>query len=132
MEVCIGVICACLASLKPFLRHHFPRLLGSSIPSDAFTTTYFSRTANTAPNASISGYELESFKGCQKSGMPQKSKQQSGANNESQEDILGDGYLKDMARTNEEATPPPAAGPSQKGSFRSDRFDVLPVSREEF
>ncbi|KAH8591908.1 hypothetical protein B0O99DRAFT_744136 [Bisporella sp. PMI_857] len=103
MEVCIGVICACLASFKPFLRRHFPRLLGSSVRSDAFRP-HFSRTTNTSPNAPISRYELESFKGCQKSGIPPKSKQQSCTNNESQEDILGDGYLKDIAKTNGEAT----------------------------
>ncbi|KAH8595300.1 hypothetical protein B0O99DRAFT_572012 [Bisporella sp. PMI_857] len=130
MEVCIGVICACLASFKPFLRRHFPRLLGSSVRSDAFRT-HFSRTTNTAPNASISRYELESFKGCRKSGIPSKSKQQSCTNNESQEDILGDGYLKNIARANGEATALDA-GPLQEGSFRSGRIDVLPVSREGF
>lgn len=92
---------------------------------------HFIRTANTTPNVSIREYEFESFKKCQKSGIPQKSKQQSCASNESQDNILGDGYLKDIARMNEKAVTPDA-GPSQKGSFRSDRSDIPPASREEF
>ena len=130
MEMCIGIICACLANFKPFFRRYFPQLLGSTNRSDACPTG-FSRTANTSHTAPISGYELQSPKGYRKSGMPQKNREQSCTINESQEDILGDEFLKNMGRTNVEATTPDAR-PSQKGSFLSDGSNALPVPREEF
>ncbi|KAH6701291.1 hypothetical protein BKA61DRAFT_204051 [Leptodontidium sp. MPI-SDFR-AT-0119] len=33
IEVNVGIICACLPSFKPFLRRHFPRVLGNRNPS---------------------------------------------------------------------------------------------------
>ncbi|KAH8660810.1 hypothetical protein BGZ60DRAFT_530816 [Tricladium varicosporioides] len=122
LELCVGVMCACLACLKPFFRRHFPRLLSSSNRSNVFN----SRAANPTSNGPISGYVLESSKGWRKSGVAQKSKEQSSTINESQEDILRDGYLKDTARANE-ATISDARS-SQKGSFLSDRENALPVS----
>ncbi|KAH8704330.1 hypothetical protein GQ44DRAFT_34828 [Phaeosphaeriaceae sp. PMI808] len=124
VELFIGIICACLASFKPFLRRHCPRLLGTSNRSGAFTTK-LSRTSNTAPNAPPSGYELESSKGFRKSSKPQKCREQPYTINESQEDIFR------VARTNEEAIKSDAR-PSQKGSFLSDRSNVPPVSHGEF
>ncbi|KAH9216512.1 hypothetical protein DL95DRAFT_407493 [Leptodontidium sp. 2 PMI_412] len=130
VEVYVGIICACLISFKPFLRRHFPRLIGSSNRSGDFRAR-FSRTASVIPKTSISGYELESREGHRKSGIPRKSKQQTGTDNDSQEDILGDGYPKDTSKRIEVATS--EVGPlSQTGSFRSNRSGIPPTSREEF
>ncbi|KAH6700564.1 hypothetical protein BKA61DRAFT_681673 [Leptodontidium sp. MPI-SDFR-AT-0119] len=129
LEDCIGIICACLATFKPFFRRHFPGLLGSSDHSDVYRTS-FRGTANPAPNAPISSYELEPSKGCRKSSIPQKSREQSCTTNESQEDILGNRFLKDVARTNVEGTTT-GTGPLQTGSFISNRSIILPVSPEE-
>jgi hypothetical protein len=90
--MCVGIICACLPNFKPFLRRHFPKVLGSSYHSDAFTPHFSRRTANTIPDTLTQEYELKTCAGCRKSVIAQKKDQQTGTNNESQEDILGDGY----------------------------------------
>jgi hypothetical protein len=90
------------------------------------------RTPNAVSNTLTGEYELESCEGRRKSGMHRKSKQQAWIDNESQEDILGGGHLKDVSRRNG-VTAISDAGPlSQKGSFRSDRSDIPSVSHEEF
>jgi hypothetical protein len=64
--------------------------------------------------------------------MPRKSKQQTCTDNESQEDILRDGYRKDVLGGNEVNIISDAGLLSQKGSFGSDCPNIPPVSRKEF
>ncbi|KAH6712105.1 hypothetical protein BKA61DRAFT_486494 [Leptodontidium sp. MPI-SDFR-AT-0119] len=104
IEVYVGIICSCLITFKPFLRHHFPGLLGTSSWSVAHTSQFSKRAANTLLNTSTAGHELESCKGLQKSRIPRKSKQQTDTDTESQEDILRDEYMKDISSGNQVAT----------------------------
>ncbi|KAH8748435.1 hypothetical protein F5883DRAFT_239441 [Diaporthe sp. PMI_573] len=50
IEVNVGIVCACLIHFKPFLRHHFPKVLGSSNPSDTSTSHPSRKTACTIPD----------------------------------------------------------------------------------
>ncbi|KAH8591910.1 hypothetical protein B0O99DRAFT_718424 [Bisporella sp. PMI_857] len=85
MEMCIGVICACLPTFKPFLRRHFPKLIGSSYHSETYGPYSGKRTTNTVPTTSTGGYELDSREGRWKSGLLRTNKQQTVTHNESQE-----------------------------------------------
>jgi hypothetical protein len=80
----------------------------------------------------IDEYELDSGDGHKKSGIPRKSKQQTCTDNESQEDILGDGSPKGISRGTEATITSDTEPFSQKGSFGSDRFNIPPVSRKGF
>jgi hypothetical protein len=53
-----------------------------------------------------------------------------GTENESQEDMLEDGYSKDISGRSEVATTLHDRPPSKKDSFLSDRSDIPPVSPE--
>ncbi|KAH9204897.1 hypothetical protein DL95DRAFT_376665 [Leptodontidium sp. 2 PMI_412] len=130
LEVYIGIICACLSSFKPFLRRHFPKVIGSSYYVPPTATPFSRNAANTLPRTLTDQYELGLSDG-HKSGIPRKSKQQTCPDNESQEDILGDGFPEGMSRENEAKITSDCELFSQKGRFRSDCTGVPPASREE-
>ncbi|CZR66008.1 uncharacterized protein PAC_15908 [Phialocephala subalpina] len=131
-EVFVGIICACLSSFKPFLRRHFPKMIGSSYHSTAITAQFSTNAANTIPRTLTDEYELDLRDGHRKTGIPRKSKRQTCTDNDSQEDILGDGFPKGMSGGNEVTITPDARPFSQKGSLGSDRSNIPPVSRKEF
>ncbi|KAH7418896.1 hypothetical protein BKA64DRAFT_655508 [Cadophora sp. MPI-SDFR-AT-0126] len=126
LEVYIGIICACLSSFKPFLRCHFPKVIGSSYYAPPTTTPFSTNATNTLPRALTDQYEL-GLCDRHKSGIPRKSKQQTCPDNESQEDILGDGFPEGMSRGNEAKITSDCELVSQKGSFRSDCSGVPPA-----
>ncbi|KAH6719554.1 hypothetical protein BKA61DRAFT_714166 [Leptodontidium sp. MPI-SDFR-AT-0119] len=117
-------------SFKPFLRRHFPKVIGSSYYALPIATPLSRNAANTFPRTLTDQYELGLCDG-HKSGIPRKSKQQTCPDNESQEDILGDGFPEGMSRGNEAKITSDCELFSQKGSFRSDRSGVPPACREE-
>ncbi|KAH6714832.1 hypothetical protein BKA61DRAFT_343667 [Leptodontidium sp. MPI-SDFR-AT-0119] len=119
VEVFVGIICACFSSFKPFLRRHFPKVIGSSYHSTAITTPSNTKTANTLPRTLTEEYDLGLYDGHRKSGIPRKIKQQTCTDNESQEDILRDGFSEGTSRADEVNITSKAGSFSQKGSFRS-------------
>ncbi|KAH8727384.1 hypothetical protein GQ44DRAFT_109820 [Phaeosphaeriaceae sp. PMI808] len=56
-----AIICACLISLKPFLRKHFPRLLGSSYAATTYEQT--TRTKRRTIQRTVDRYQLPSQDG---------------------------------------------------------------------
>ncbi|KAH6704201.1 hypothetical protein BKA61DRAFT_493526 [Leptodontidium sp. MPI-SDFR-AT-0119] len=117
IELYVGIICACISSFKPFLRRHFPKVIGSSDHSTVVTTPFNTKTAKTLPRTLTDEYELDLCDRHRKSGIPRKTKQQTYPDNESQEDILGDGFPEGISR-GKEVNITSGGGPfSQKGSF---------------
>ncbi|KAH6704130.1 hypothetical protein BKA61DRAFT_183176 [Leptodontidium sp. MPI-SDFR-AT-0119] len=134
LELDIGIICACLSSFKPFLRRHFPKVIGSSYSAPPITATFGANAANNLPRTLTDQYEL-GLCDRHKRSIPRESKQQTSPDNESQKDILGDGFPEGMLRGNEAKITPDcelfSQKDSQKGSVQSDCSGVPPASREE-
>jgi hypothetical protein len=107
-------------------------LIGSSYNSETYASHFSRRTSNIVPDTFTGKYELESCEGRRKSGLTRKSKQQAIIDNESEEEILGDGSPKDISGRNEAIIISDAGPVSQKSSLRLDSSDIPPVSREGF
>lgn len=79
--MCVGLICASVISLKPFFVRYFPSLLKTSPPPPDAVRPNFSWLANPASNSPANRYELGQSKGSQENCTPQKSTEQSCADN---------------------------------------------------